>query len=579
MDRIVKNLIDDLLKSLELSSDGQEKDFEKFANYCLITKEYNKSFDLESTCTGSGDDTGIDGLAIIVNGQLIENKEDIDFLLTSNNYLEGTYVFIQSKTSNDFSCKEMNNFGFGVTDFFSEKPKLRRNKEIEDFAEISNHLLSNASKFRTNPKCKLYYVSNGIWNNDQNNVAILDTIKSELSSTNLFSEINYEPIDSNEISRLYRNTKNSVTTTFVFQDKVTLPDLPNITESYLGILPLLEFRKILIDENENLKNIFYDNVRDFQGLNNPVNSSISETLNSDSRELFTVLNNGVTIVANDLKTSGNKFTISDYQIVNGCQTSNMLFEYFNDTESIQNFHLPIKLIVTNNDEIKNKITVATNSQTAIKREQLQAMTDYQKNLEMYFQTFDGEGRLYYERRSGQYQTDGNIIKARIINIKDLIKSFSSIFYENPDKVTTYFGSIVSQNIESESPLIFNSKHNKILYYTAAFAYYRMEILLNKKLLDTNYRKVKFFLLMLFRMLLRKELLGPGQMSSEKLSVDYCSPIIGTLHNINESQKYFNRAIEIIKLSGQNVNDKQLIKQVAFTNSLKEAFRKYLDLNK
>ena len=579
MDRIVKNLVEDLLKSLELSSDGPDRDFEKFANYCLISKEYNKSFDLDSTCTGSGDDTGIDGLAIIVNGQLIENKEDIDFLLSSNNYLEGSYVFIQSKTSNDFSSKELNNFGFGVKDFFSEAPKLRRNKEIEDFAEISNHFLSLASKFRANPKCKLYYVSNGTWNNDQNNIAIIETIKAELKSINLFSEISFDPIDANEISRLYRNTKNSVTSTFVFQDKVTLPDLPNIKESYLGILPLFEFRKILIDENENIRNIFYDNVRDFQGISNPVNSSISETLNSDSREIFTVLNNGVTIVANDLKTSGNRFTITDYQIVNGCQTSNMLFEYLNSTDNAQNFLIPVKLIVTNNDEVKNQITVATNSQTAIRREQLQAMTDYQKNLEMYFQTFEGEGKLFYERRSGQFQSDGNIIKARIINIKDLIKSFSSIFYENPDRVTTYFGSIVSQNIESDNPTIFNSRHNKLLYYTAAFAYYRLENLFNKKMLDPNYRKVKFFLLMLFRMLIRQNMIVVGYMSSEKTSVDYCSPIIGTLHNISESQKYFNESIEIIKLSGQNVNDKQLIKQVAFTKSLKEAFFVYLDLKK
>jgi len=573
MDRIVKNLVDDLLKSLELSSDGQEKDFEKFSNYCLISKEYNKSFALELTCTGSGDDTGIDGIAIIGNGQLIENKEDIDFLLTNNNFLEATYVFVQSKTSNEFSSKEINNFGFGVKDFFSERPKLRRNQEIEDFSDISNYLLSKASKFRSNPKCKLYYVSNGIWKNDQNNVAIIESTRSELISTNLFPEVIFNAIDANEIGRLYRNTKNSVTTTFVFQDKVTLPDLPGISESYLGILPLLEFKKILIDENDSIRNIFYDNVRDFQGINNPVNTSISETLNSDARELFTVLNNGVTIVANDLKTSGNRFTISDYQIVNGCQTSNILFDYLNNntTETINNFHLPIKLIVTNNDEVKNKITIATNSQTAIKREQLQAMTDYQKNLEMYFQTFDGDGRLFYERRSGQYQTDGNVLRARIINIKDLIKSFSSIFYENPDRVTTYFGSIVTQNVESESPLIFNSNHNNILYYTAAFTYYRLDTLFNKRLLDTNYRKVKFFLLMLFRMLINKEPLDTKYMSSERISTEYCSPIIGVLHNIDNSRDKFENAIEIIKLSGLNVNDKQLIKQVSFTKNLKEAF--------
>lgn len=581
MDRIVKNLVNDLLKSSELPSEGQEKDFEKFSNYCLVSKEYNKAFDLETLCTGSGDDTGIDGIAIIVNGQLIENKEDIDFLLTSNNFLEATYVFIQSKTSNEFSSKDMNNFGFGVRDFFSEIPKLRRNQQIEDFAEISNYLLNKASKFRSNPKCKLYYVSNGTWNDDKNNVAVIESTKSDLYSMNLFSDVMFTPIDANEISRLYRNTKNTVSTTFVFQDKVTLPDLPNIAESYLGVLPLLEFKKILMDENDNIRNIFYDNVRDFQGLNNPVNTSIYETLNGESQELFTVLNNGVTVVANDLKTSGNKFTISDYQIVNGCQTSNILYEYLIGTEKdkINNFHLPIKLIVTDNDEVKNRITIATNSQTAIKREQLQSMTDFQKSLELFFQTFDGDGLLYYERRSGQYQADGDVLRARIINIKDLIKSFSSIFYENPDRVTTYFGSIVTQNVESESPAIFNSDHKKILYYTAAYAYYRLDILFKKRLLDNDYRKIKFFILMLFRMLINKETLDVKYMSSEKISNEYCSQIINILNDLDASKQKFEIAIEIIKLSGLNVNDKQLIKQVAFTKNLKEAFNIYIELKK
>ncbi|WP_446719262.1 AIPR family protein, partial [Herbaspirillum sp. C7C2] len=41
-------------------------------------------------------------------------------------------------------------------------------------------------------------------------------------------------------------------------------------------------------------------------------------------ELFCVLNNRVTIVATSLTPAGNHFTLRDYQIVNGCQTSNVL---------------------------------------------------------------------------------------------------------------------------------------------------------------------------------------------------------------------------------------------------------------
>jgi hypothetical protein len=110
---------------------------------------------------------------------------------------------------------------------------------------------------------------------------------------------------------------------------------------------------------------------------NAVNLKIEETLKSDNPHLFSVLNNGVTIVANEIKISGDKCTLFDFQIVNGCQTSNILYQN-RILDTLSNMNIPIKLIVTTDDDIKSKITVSTNSQTAVKKEQLSAMTDFQK---------------------------------------------------------------------------------------------------------------------------------------------------------------------------------------------------------
>jgi hypothetical protein len=573
MDRIVSRLVEDLLSIQEIASENPEKDFERFVNFSIISKEFNRSFDIDDTLTGNGDDTGIDGIAIIVNGQLIQSKEEIDFLLISNSFLEVTMVFIQSKTSNHFDTRDMGIFVMGVKDFFSETPGLRRNSEILSFVELSEYLFSKASQFRSNPKCKLYYVTNGNWENDGNCLAVINTTKDDLLRTNLFSDVIFAPVGANEIAKYYRETKNIVTTTFIFQDKVPLPDLPNIKEAYYGILPLSEFKKILLDENDNMRNIFFDNIRDFQGFENPVNTSIESTLTGDTPELFTVLNNGITIVASSLRPSGKNFTISDYQIVNGCQTSNVLYNHIKNA-TFNNFNIPVKLIITDNDDVKNRITIATNSQTAIKREQLKAMTDFQKKLEYYFLTFEGDEKLYYERRSGQYQSDSSVVKSRIINIQNLIKSFSSMFYENPDRVTTYFGTIVKQNIENENPTIFNSKHTCLPYYTSALSFYRLDTLFRSKSIDTNYRKVKFFVLMLFRMLIINKSLERNFLNSEKKVNEYCKPIIDIINDKEQTIIYFQKTIEVIKYSKLDINDKQFIKQVKFTDKLKEAYNNY-----
>ncbi|MBK9210752.1 MAG: hypothetical protein IPL71_21710 [Anaerolineales bacterium] len=134
MDRILKHLVDDFLKSFERNSTAPDQDFELFANYSIIAHEYNRSFEIESASIGNGNDTGIDGIAIIVNGLMVENIEEIDEMLESNGTLDVRFIFIQVKNSGRFDSSEMNNFAFGVKDFFSENPRLVRSEEIQSFA-------------------------------------------------------------------------------------------------------------------------------------------------------------------------------------------------------------------------------------------------------------------------------------------------------------------------------------------------------------------------------------------------------------------------------------------------------------
>jgi hypothetical protein len=66
MDRITKTLLNDFLKTQEIVNKDESSNFEKFVNYSILSNEYNKSFDIDSISIGSGNDTGIDGLAIRV---------------------------------------------------------------------------------------------------------------------------------------------------------------------------------------------------------------------------------------------------------------------------------------------------------------------------------------------------------------------------------------------------------------------------------------------------------------------------------------------------------------------------------
>ena len=95
-------------------------------------------------------------------------------------------------------------------------------------------------------------------------------------------------------------------------------------------------------------------------------------------------------------------------------------------EGIDELIIPIRIIATKDENLKNDITRATNSQTAIKKDQLEALSTFQKKLEEYYKTYRDEDSLVYERRTGQYR-DSNIPKNKIVTIAMQIKLLLQCF--------------------------------------------------------------------------------------------------------------------------------------------------------
>src|SRR5690606_23568540 len=123
----------------------------------------------------------------------------------------------------------------------------------------------------------------------------------------------------------------------------------------------------------------------------------------------------------------------------------------------------------------------------------------QRSLEQFYNSYENDNKLYYERRSKQYNSDTTVIKSRVITVPYQIKSFAGMFLNEPHNVTSYFGSIVKK-LNDGKIQIFDNDHSYFPYYTSAYAYYKLETLFKRGLVDSSYRKVKFHILMLFRML-------------------------------------------------------------------------------
>ena len=551
--------MESFLTSQQIEEKDQSKQFEMFASYCAVEQHYTETYNLSDIITAEGGDCGIDAIAIIINGTMITSEEEVDDLIDLNKQIsEINFIFIQAKTSSSFDYGDIGTFGAGVKDFFSDRPQMVRNSSVQEKSKIVEYVFSKATYIKKKPICYLYFITNGKWVDDQNCVARMDIAKNDLMDMNIFAEVKYIAVGADLLQKLYRNTIDVIETEINFDNKILLPDIQNVTQSYLGFIDYQEYLKLISDDKGEIrKSVFYDNVRDYQG-DNAVNHEMAETVCGDPSK-FVLFNNGVTVICKKLACIRNKFTLTDYQIVNGCQTSHVLFN--NRGSIVEGLQIPIKLIETENDETVNQIIKATNRQTQVSDEQLIALNEFHRKLEAFYSTFNGSSRLYYERRSKQYSYGMDIEKVRIVSIAMQIKSVASMFYDKPHLASRYYGKLLGSLDD-----VFDDSHQLLPYYTCAFTLYKLDYLFRNKTLPAQYRKFKYYILMMLKYSLSEGSKIP-EMNSHKMN-RLCETILKVANDNGRLIAEVNRITPLIDKYVDDIAGNEATKSAALVDNLK-----------
>jgi hypothetical protein len=554
MDLVTTNLLNSFRQQQGFpASVDQATAFEHFANFCIASNEYSDEFDVEELHVAGGNDLQLDGVFLIVNGVLVQSTEEVDDLTQTNKYLDAEFVFVQAKSGADFNGAEISNMFYGIRDLFAIDPSLPRNEALASKEAVMRHIYTKSAMFRHgNPRLRIYYVTTGKWQDDQKLLARVQNEITTLEELNIFHAApTFEPVDARRLQQLFNRAQNALTKTITFANRVTLPAIEGVKEAYLGYLPASEYLAMITDENGNLlRGLFYENVRDFQG-ENPVNKEIEDTLRSDDRNSFVLLNNGITIVSEDLGKTGDRFTVSGFQIVNGCQTSHVIY---NNREKItESVLLSIKLIVAPIDSLRNQVIKATNRQTMVKTEELAALTDFQKLLERYYDAIPAENRLYYERRSQQFRSVPGLEKIRIVSISVQIRTFAAMFLNRAHQASRYYGSLL-KDVEST---IFVEGHHPIAYYVSAFALFKIESFLRRFQIENKYRPFKYHLLGIFRMIVAGS--SMPTMTANKFE-RYCEALRGVLWNESECLTQVQRSCVILDEVLAGVYDRDKAKE-------------------
>jgi hypothetical protein len=544
MDKITASLLNEFSEEHGISHLPESKRFEHFTASLVVGKEHSGTFESSDLVTGdddskgTGTDTGIDAIAVIVNDTLVCDLDELVELSDRSTYLEVDFLFVQAETSSGFEASKIGTFGFGVEDFFRDTPKLKRNERVTARAEVVRAIYERSSKFkRGNPRCRMFYVTTGKFLEDVNLDAREAGVKSDLEGLGQFQSVEFVRIGADGVQALYRHIRNAFTAEFTFLNKVTIgAEVEGVDQAYSGYLPWSEFRKIITNDSDTLqRQLFIDNVRDFQDYNG-VNSEMRNTLRSSARDRFVLMNNGVTIIARRIQPTGNKFILEDYQIVNGCQTSNVLYD--NRDVIDDSVLIPVRLIGTDNADITNQIIRATNRQTEVKEEQFFAIEDYAKKLESFFQAYSEAHRLYYERRSRQYNSLP-IEKTRVVTFPNMVKSFASMFLNEPHRTSRNYAGL-TRKVGGE---IFGKDHRMEPYYVAAYALYKLEYFFRNGLLEAQYKPARFQILMAMRVLAAG--FDMPSLTANKME-KYCEGLTSMLQNPEKSEALILSAAKIVE---------------------------------
>ncbi len=452
---------------------------------------------------------------------------------------------------------------------------FQKDEKVLNLKEIKDKIYSNSLKMNTPPVLDLFYVYCGKLDDSNHFIMNYSSQKrKELETTQNFSSVNFYIYDSEKIITSYKELKKKISRSISMEKKIAFPPIEKVTQAFLGLVKCKDFIHILTDSDGNmLTNIFEDNVRDFQGYNT-VNTEIQETIkNPKDQDRFGLLNNGITIVAKDMKVVGDNLDIYDYQIVNGCQTSYVLFD--NRNELSDKSYLMVKIIEVADEEVSDKVIYTTNRQTEVKSEAFIATKPFHKRLQDYYNAIENEYRLHYERRSKQYDLNDDINKDKVVTLTCQIYSYIAMFFNEPHSTHRYYGEL----LRAYKNRLFLENDCLDLYFCSAYFSLYVDKMFRAGKLDKKYKKFKYHLICAMRILITNNsmIIKPNK-EQKKIS----EKLWTVIKNSSMMSQYFTHALDFLKKAQaqcQNIQYSEQHRQKEFTYAMIDLIEQHIKIVK
>ena len=198
------------------------------------------------------------------------------------------------------------------------------------------------------------------------------------------------------------------------------------TNVVIAAIPLKEAVKITGIKNGSL---FQKNVRQSLGTSNAVNKQIRQTILGDKHKDFFFFHNGITAICNKMEIQGNSLNLSGLSVVNGCQSLTTIHNCCETVKRLEDSYVLFRFYEIPQRDRADKISINTNSQSAVKPRDLRSNDKRVLNIKKTFEQRYNEG-YFITKRGEEAPADKN--KKYVIDLSDLGKYLIAWYSQRPN---------------------------------------------------------------------------------------------------------------------------------------------------
>lgn len=501
MNPVIRAQLREFAKANSIMTDTQEKQFEIYSIFSILNGLLGENIEAYDVHL-EGDEFGVDGIAAVIQGELVRNRQEAGDKLAAINNPSIEFIFFQAKTSTSYDYGDISKFFDSITGFFDGS--LRGESGAIDDLMGSMEAIYEQGVGRRNPKLSCYYITTGNYEEPSRIEKLRSSFRTELEEMNIFDAktIAIEMVGARDLQQWYRAATTAVEVEIEFPRNVVMPSNEHVEEGYIGYIDAENLLKLYLSRDADAevvginRAVFFDNIRDYDAKSK-INLAIKESVRTGGGAEFVFRNNGITVVSKNIDRTGDRFRLEDFQIVNGCQTSNVIFDLIYgddgkgeaDERLRSSIQVPFRLIGSKDDEFVSSIIVGTNRQNPVRDEQFWALRPFMKSFEEYCRSLDAEEIIYFERRDNQYRNQ-DIERTRVMQPSVLMKAVAACLLFQPQRAARDYRGIIAEY----EHMIFLDDQDIRIYHAVSYLYYRLEFLWRNQRIENGHKTFRYYIL-------------------------------------------------------------------------------------